>query len=241
MAKKIPVLFEDNHLLMINKPAGILTIPDRYRPELPNLLDHFNHQYPSIFIVHRLDKETSGVMVLAKQPEAHQILNRQFEKRVVEKYYLAILDGQLSPEVGQIDLPIAPGAQPGKMVVHKKGKSALTTYETIEQFNRFTLVRARIHTGRTHQVRVHFQAIGFPLAVDAVYGKREALFASDIKRFGFNPGRSEDPRPLINRSVLHAEQLTLNHPYSNEQLSIEAPLPKDFRATLNQLRKWDRR
>ncbi|MCB0593445.1 MAG: RluA family pseudouridine synthase, partial [Phaeodactylibacter sp.] len=128
--------------------------------------------------------------------------------------------------------------QPGKMTVAKKGKSAVTHYKVAERFRQFTLVEARIETGRTHQIRVHFESIGHPLAVDSLYGRREAFFLSEVKLKRYQLGRDEEERPLMSRMPLHAWKLALEHPHTGERMEFEAPLPKDFAAVLKQLRKW---
>ena len=159
----------------------------------------------------------------------------------MEKTYLALLDGAAIPETGTIDRPIAESrTQPGKMVVAKKGKSAVTHYKVVERFRLFTLVEARIETGRTHQIRVHFESIGHPLAVDSLYGRREALNLSEIKQKGYQLGREQEERPLLSRMPLHAWKLALAHPHTEARLELEAPLPKDFAAVLKQLRKWSK-
>ena len=178
------ILLEDSALVVLNKPAGVLTIPDRYHTELPNLKGFLERKFGKIFPIHRLDKETSGVILFAKDPDTHKFLNTQFQNRSVSKKYLALVDGIMEPEQGVIDRPIAPSKRPGLMTVHPKGKPAHTEYRVLEKFGRFSLVELEIKTGRTHQIRVHLQAKGYPLAVDSVYGKRDAIFC---KRYQANP------------------------------------------------------
>lgn len=236
---KPEILFEDEQLIVANKPPGLLSIPDRFALEKPNLLALLTHEYGKVWTVHRIDRETSGLICFARNEEAHRRLSQQFEQRTVEKTYLALLDGGATPEAGTIDRPIAEShTQPGKMVVAKKGKNAVTHYQVVERFRLFTLVEARIETGRTHQIRVHFESIGHPLAVDSLYGRREALLLSEIKQKGYHLGRGQEERPLMSRMPLHAWKLALDHPHTGERMEFEAPLPKDFAAVLKQLRKW---
>jgi 23S rRNA pseudouridine955/2504/2580 synthase/23S rRNA pseudouridine1911/1915/1917 synthase len=217
----------------------LLTIPDRFAPEKPNLYHILQQHIGEIFVVHRLDKETSGILVFAKNEAAHKELSRQFQERTTEKIYYALLDGTLHQEEGVIEKAIAPHpAHPDRMVVAKKGKASITHYKVVELFKNFTLVEANIKTGRTHQIRVHFQSIGYPLAVDVLYGRREAFLLSDVKLKKFRLGKEEEERPMMSRSSLHAAKLTFQHPSSGEPMTFEAPLPKDFSAVLNQLRKW---
>ncbi|MCB0548411.1 MAG: RluA family pseudouridine synthase [Phaeodactylibacter sp.] len=240
MAKLKPeILFEDEHLIVAHKPPGLLSIPDRFSPEKPNLMALLSQQYGKVWTVHRIDRETSGLICFARTEDAHRHLSLQFEQRTVEKTYLALLDGASLPDEGTIDRPLAASQnQPGKMVVAKKGKTAITHYKVVDRFRHFTLVEARIETGRTHQIRVHFESIGHPLAVDSLYGRREAFYLSEVKSKGYQLGRDQEERPLMSRLPLHAWKLALNHPHTNERLVFEAPLPKDFAAVLKQLKKW---
>ncbi|MCO6478138.1 MAG: RluA family pseudouridine synthase [Phaeodactylibacter sp.] len=240
MAKLKPdILYEDEHLIVANKPPGLLSIPDRFAPEKPNLLALLTHEYSKVWTVHRIDRETSGLICFARNEEAHRHLSLQFENRTVEKTYLALLDGISIPDEGTIDRPITEShKEVGKMTVAKKGKEAVTHYQVAERFRQFTLAEVRIETGRTHQIRVHFESIGHPLAVDSLYGRREAFFLSEVKQKGYHLGREKEERPLMSRLPLHAWKLALDHPRTEERMEFEAPLPKDFAAVLKQLRKW---
>lgn len=233
------IIFEDDSLIVAEKPAFMLSIPDRFSPEKENLLDSLRKTREEVFTVHRLDRETSGLLVYAKTREAHRSLSMQFEKRQVVKKYLALVDGTVQPEEGEINLPIGESqSQPGKMEIMGRGKPSLTLYRVLEQFKGFALVEADIQTGRTHQIRVHFAAIGHPLAVDALYGQREALFLSQIKVKKFRLGKYEEERPMMTRTTLHAYRLQFNHPESGDKMEFESEWPKDFAAVVNQLRKW---
>lgn len=236
---KLDIIFEDDQILIVNKPANLLTIPDRFDAEKPSLYADLTHKFGKIFTVHRLDRETSGILVFAKTEEAHRNLSMQFENHETRKVYIALLDGVTHQDEGQIDRPITEHpTQLGKMMVSKKGKESLTLFTVIERFKHFTLVEADIRTGRTHQIRVHFQSLGYPLAVDAMYGRRAALYGHDFKK-KFKVGKfTEEEQPMMKRTTLHAFKLTFKHPLSNETVSFEAEMPKDFRALLNQLRKW---
>lgn len=242
MKSNIEIIYEDEALIIVNKPSDLLTIPDRFDPTKPNLYRWLSSQYDDkIFIVHRIDRETSGAICFARTEEAHRHLSQQFEKRTVEKIYLALVEGQPNPPEGEIDKPIGPHpTQSGIMTVIRTGKPALTLYRTIETFKAFSLVEANIKTGRTHQIRVHFKFIGHPLMIDALYGKRDAFYLSEIKGRSYNPNKHNEERPLMSRTTLHASKLTLDHPTTGERLTFEAPLHKDFSAVLNQLDKWNK-
>ncbi|MBV6439272.1 MAG: RluA family pseudouridine synthase [Haliscomenobacteraceae bacterium CHB4] len=233
------ILYEDGHLLVADKPAGLLSIPDRFGNK-DSLLAALERKYGKVFIVHRLDRETSGVICFARNESAHRHLSIQFERHTADKFYLALLDGVLHHDEGEIDKPI--GEHPtisGKMAIVHSGKPSLTFYRVLERFKRFTLAEALIKTGRTHQIRVHFQSIGYPLAVDALYGRRAAFFLSEIKGKAYKSGKyTEEERPLMDRTSLHSSRLRLDHPVTNERMEFKAELPKDFAAVLNQLRKW---
>ena len=238
---KIEILFEDSDLVVVNKPPGVLTIPDRFDSSKPNLSGLLRKKRETVLTVHRLDKETSGVIVFAKNESAHKNLSIQFENRTVDKTYHVLLEGLMQPTEGKIDQPIAPHpAQAGKMMVSNKGKKSKTTYMVLEQFQRYCLVAAKIHTGRTHQIRVHFESIGYPLAVDKLYGAREKFMLSEIKLKKYRLGKNHEERPLISRSSLHAFHLGFIHPDTKKRLDFEAAYPKDFRAVLQQLRKWNK-
>ncbi|MBK7407510.1 MAG: RluA family pseudouridine synthase [Saprospirales bacterium] len=236
---QVNILFEDTDLIIVEKPASLLSIPDRFVPEKENLLDKLREGREEVFTVHRLDRETSGIMIFAKTREAHRDLSLQFENRQVTKQYLVLVEGQVAEEEGRIDLPIGEHiSQPGKMEVKGRGKPSLTLYKVLERFKGFTLLEADIQTGRTHQIRVHFAAIGHPLAVDTLYGGREGFLLSEIKGRRFRLGKFEEERPLMTRVTLHAHRLRFRHPTSGAFLEFESPWPKDFGAVVNQLRKW---
>jgi len=234
------ILFEDEAILVINKAAMMLSIPDRHRPELPNIYNLLQAKYGEIFIVHRIDKETSGLLIFAKTAAAHKSLSEQFEGRSTTKKYLALVKGCPFEEQGRINAPIVPHpTQLGLMTVANKGKESITDYTVIEKFKNYSLLECTILTGRTHQIRVHLKHIGHPLVVDSNYGGQEALFLSEFKKRKFNLGKYEEEVPMLARIPLHAYQLSITHPVSGEVVTFEAVLPKDFRAVLSQLKKWN--
>jgi len=237
---KIEILHQDDHLVVINKPANLLTVPDRYIADIPNVVHLLGKKLGDpIIAVHRLDKPTSGCLVVARTPEAHRELNRQFQDREVDKVYHAIVEGQPADEETEVDEPIArnPGKM-GAMMVSNKGKHALTIFKPMEKFgHQFSFVGVQIFTGRTHQIRVHLAYAGYPLMVDPYYGKREEFLLSEIKGRRYNLKRDKEERPLLSRVPLHASRLAFNHPETGERMEFEAKMPKDMRATLNQLRK----
>ena len=239
MNLRIPIEYEDDQLIVINKPAGLLSVPDRYDAELPNALTQLSQSYGEMRPVHRLDRDTSGLLCFARSQEAQRSLSQQFEGRSVTKTYLAIVEGIPPIETGEIDYSLGPHpGKPRQMIVSNRGKEARTVYRILEPLGRFSLLEVKIFTGRTHQIRVHLAAVGNPLIVDALYGPRQQLKLSEIKGRRYRANRSGEERPLLSRQPLHAYTLGFLHPTTNEELSWECEPPKDMRATVNQLRKW---
>lgn len=236
---QIPVLFEDDDLIALNKPSGLLTIPDRFDPELPSLKTILSQQYENLFIIHRIDKDTSGLIVFAKNAAAHKYYSQLFEARSVEKKYWALVHGQMSSPSGTFDQPIGEHFQvKGKMAVSRKGKPAVTHYEVVETFQSYSWLRLSIETGRTHQIRVHLQDAGHPVVCDPLYGTDAPLLLSSIKKKKFKLSKdTEEEQPLLNRLALHAFSLGFQN-QRDEKVLIEAPLFKDMVATLKQLEKW---
>ncbi|RME94720.1 MAG: RluA family pseudouridine synthase [Bacteroidetes bacterium] len=237
------ILWEDEQLLVVNKPAGLLSAPDRFDPYIPHLRQVLSPKYGELWTVHRLDRDTSGVIVLARTAAAHRALSMQFTAHQTQKVYRTIVEGQLRNSSGTIAYGLAEDARkPGKMVVSNKGQEAVTHYRVLTQFEHFAELEVVIETGRTHQIRVHLQAIGHPILADATYGLRDSFLLSTIKgRRKFHTAKHEEERPLLRRMALHAERLTIAHPTKDENLEFVAPLPKDLRAVLYQLNKLDRR
>ena len=231
----LDVLFEDGDLLVLNKAPGIVVHPAAGNEEhtLVNaLLHHCRGQLSGIGgvarpgIVHRLDKETSGCLVVAKNDAAHLALSEQFSGRTTQKTYLAILCGELPRDTGEIRAAIARHSSHRKRmaVSHGEGREAHTSYRIAERLLYSTLVEADLHTGRTHQLRVHFQHIGFPIAGDETYGASQTKKLAELT--GYTP-----PRVL-----LHAHQLSFIHPRSGRRRRFTAPWPEDFQMALESLR-----
>lgn len=240
----IAIIHQDEYIVVINKPAGLLSIPDRYTLDKPNAKQITSQLLGiELWIVHRLDKDTSGLLCFAKNEKAHQHLNEQFQNRTVKKEYLALVTGTVSGE-NQIEVSLGIKEHPtklGTMITVNKGKPSKTTFEVLERFKHYTLLKAIPLSGRTHQIRVHLKAIGHPLMVDPTYGKAESFYLSSLKGKKYGQKKATEEKPLINRLTLHAEYLTLKHPKSEASVTFLAPLPKDIKAVLNQLRKWDSR
>lgn len=238
---QIEILYQDDDMLMVNKPAGILVIPDRFNSDLPSLNRLLESKLGQrIWVVHRLDRDTSGVMCFAKNEEAHRYLSQLFEAHDVGKFYAGIVMGRVIPEEGRIEAPIAEHpTQKGKMTTARKGKASVTDYKVVEQWALHSLVQFQIHTGRTHQIRVHMQSIGHPIVCDELYGDGKPFLLSAIKKKFKLSEKEETERPLMSRLGLHAYRLMLHKP-DGTLVDVEAPLPKDMAACVNQLNKWSK-
>ena len=229
---KPAVLWENERVVAVDKPAGLLTIPDRFDRAKAHL-----HGWAEaalgmrLFKVHRLDRETSGIVLFAKSADAHRALNRQFEQRVVQKRYLALVDGGPKPHgfirFGLEDDP----AHPGRMRVAHPGTEALTHFRVLERFNGFSWLELEPQTGRTHQLRVHCAALGHALAVDAFYGARTRLTLADL-------GVTDGGAVLIDRVTLHHARIGWQDPETAQPVSVESPLPSDLHRTLEALRRY---
>ena len=247
---EIPVLFEDESLLALDKPGGLLTSPDRYDPQRPNLMKLLHHGIAAgkpwarerglnyLMNAHRLDFETSGVILLAKTKPALVSLANLFGSEKPLKQYIALVQGTPKAEEFAVDAPLAPHpVKTGLMRVDvKHGKRSRTRFEVLEKFSGWTLLRCEPLTGRTHQIRVHLRHAGCPVVGDELYGGRP-LWLSRLKR-DYRLKRGREERPLIARVALHAEHLTLPHPVTGETLTITAPWPKDLKVAVKYLRQF---
>ena len=234
-AMPLDILYEDDALLVLNKPPGLVVHPAAGHEEhtLVNaLLHHCAGQLSGIGgvarpgIVHRLDKETSGCLVVAKSDETHLALSIQFATRKVEKIYQAVLCGELPHDQGEIRAAIArhPSHRKRMAVDNDLGREARTGYQVLERLSGATLVEAVLHTGRTHQIRVHFQFLGFPLVGDATYGNRQNQRLTELTNY------------TAPRQMLHSCRLAFTHPRTGKRMSFEAPRPEDFLDALAALR-----
>lgn len=232
-------LWIDDAILVVNKPAGLLCLPDGYDPGSAHLKSLLEPEYGPLWIVHRLDRDTSGVMVIARNAESHQRLNIQFEQRNVFKEYHAIVHGSPQWKEVSVRLPlVVDGDRRHRTVVNPRfGTSAHTDLRVIQRFGRFTLLAAKPQTGRRHQIRAHLLAKGFPIVADNLYGGSAGLYLSEIKS-NYHKRKFEE-KPLLGRVGLHAWSLIIEHPVSSQPLTFNAPYPDDIRIALKQLDKYD--
>lgn len=211
MTQEAPILlWEDEAILVVNKPAGLLTIQDGYQPNLPHLAGLLTATYGRIWTVHRLDKDTSGVILFARSAAAHRALNAQFEARQVHKVYHALVQGTPEWDSQTTNAPLRVNAdrRHRTRVDLAFGKAASTSLRVLERFRDGCLVEARPFSGYTHQVRAHLAALGLPLIGDLLYGAQET--------------------EIIWRPALHALRITFQHPDSGAEIVFEAPYPQDF-------------
>lgn len=233
MAKKIDfkslIIWEDDDYLVVNKPPFVSTLDDRN--DEVNMLSLARSLYEDIQVCHRLDKETSGALVFAKNPDAYRELSIQFEQRTVNKHYHAVVDGIHSFNQEEVDAPILKLGN-GTVKIDRKGKEAKTVFQTLKAYKIHTLIECKPVSGRMHQIRIHLAKLRASISGDIQYGG-ERFYLSNIKR-GYNMKKWEEERPLINRFALHAAKLHFNL-IDGSKLEIEAPYPKDFRVLIKQL------
>ncbi|HMU45401.1 MAG TPA: RNA pseudouridine synthase [Chitinophagaceae bacterium] len=230
------IITETENWIALNKPSGLLSIPDREGKEV-SLKTLLQEKYENIFVVHRLDKETSGLIIFAKNEATHRHLSKQFEERKTEKIYCGLVTGSLLDKKGSINKPIAENTvHRGEMIIHRRGKESLTDYEVLEDFGIYSWVQFQIHTGRTHQIRVHMKDLGHPIVCDTLYGDGKPVLLSSIKSKFKLSKKEEEERPILNRLALHAWKLSFND-LKGKPVELEAPYPKDLKATLQQLEK----
>jgi RluA family pseudouridine synthase len=246
----IPVLWEDEHLLALDKPGRLLTSPDRFDPERPSLLGllHRDIQRSAAWVrerhlgylanAHRLDFDTTGVLLLAKSKAVLISLADAFGNEKPERRYLALAQGARSEDHFEVAAKLGPDpTRPGLVRVDPKhGKRSLSRFEVVERFRRFTLLDVRPVTDRTHQVRVHLRHVGLPLAGDSLYGGHPLLL-SRLKP-NYRPKRHEPERPLLGRAALHLAELRLAHPVTGAEVVMVSPWPKDLTVAVKYLRRF---
>jgi 23S rRNA pseudouridine955/2504/2580 synthase/23S rRNA pseudouridine1911/1915/1917 synthase len=245
----LTILFRDEHYVAIDKPAGLAAIPGRAEStsaieQVATLLSlpARGSADPRVRVVHRLDKDTSGVLLFALHAAAQRHVSHQFQNNTVTKEYLALVSGAPREDEGEIDAPLAPHQTAReRMTVFRFGRPARTRWKIEQRFRSAALLRVFPRTGKTHQIRVHLAHVGFPLLIDPLYNPAPAsqaggLYLSTFKR-GYRPAADRDERPLIARLTLHAHRLTFVH-LDGSPRTLETPPPKDFRAAVQALAKF---
>ncbi len=232
------IIHKDEDILVISKAAGVLSIPDRYISDAPNLAEILNGYFGEVFVCHRLDKDTSGIMVFARNADAHKHMNEQFQNHTLIKIYHAFVAGSVIKDEIDIDIPLMPNpAARGTTIPSSRGKESLTRIKVIECFRHATMIECNLVTGRHHQIRAHVAAIGHPLLVDNVYGESPEFMLSSIKK-RYNLKKETEERPIIGRLTLHSYSIKFAHPKSNGIMEFIAGFPKDMKALHQILRKY---
>ena len=227
------MLYEDADLFAVDKQPGDIVVRGREGKAEPSLLDKLaKARKEKLYIVHRLDRGTSGVLIFARNEDSHRVLNEAFEEGWVDKRYFVLVAGVPTEDEFTVDVALLP-ARRGKMKpavkADKGAKKALTRFKVLERFERFALLEAKPETGRTHQIRVHLKYAGFPLAVDGQYSSNEKLTRGDL-------GSAPAELVVLDRTPLHAASITLRHPKTKAPLKIDSPLPADLEKVLALLR-----
>ncbi|HEY0899524.1 MAG TPA: pseudouridine synthase [Sphingobacteriaceae bacterium] len=230
------ILFENDDLIVVNKPPFLTSLDEREGGEI-NLLRLAKQYSADAQICHRLDKETSGALIIAKNPEAYRHVSMQFERRKVNKVYHAVIDGTHVFEDLKVDLPILNLGNKNVTISRSEGKLAETWFKSLQYFKHYTLVECRPVTGRMHQIRIHLASQKASIAGDSMYGGKP-VFLSNIKR-GYRLGKDQEEQPIMKRFALHAKEITFKI-NEEETVTISAPYPKDFATLLKQLEQFDR-
>ncbi|MDX1903294.1 MAG: RNA pseudouridine synthase [Thermonemataceae bacterium] len=231
------ILFENEDFVLINKPPLMATLDERTQDrKTTSIIALLRNYEPTYQIAHRLDKETSGILAIAKHPEAYRHLAMAFERRKVSKIYHTIAEGVHQFEEQEATFPILKLSKKGMVTIDfKEGQKSHTTFQTLKHIGNFTLIEARPHTGRMHQIRIHLKALKAPIVADEMYGGRK-IYLSEFKR-KFNLGKQEEEAPIISRVALHAYAIGFEG-LKGEQIHQEAPYPKDFAVLLKLLEKY---
>lgn len=229
------IIFEDNDVVVVNKPPFVSSLDDR-NGETINMLRLGRAVYEDIQVCHRLDRETSGALIFAKNPEAYRNVSMQFEHREVNKIYHAIVDGQHRFEGLQVDLPIGIGSKGMVRIDRAEGKPAETEFNTIQLFKHYSLLECKPKTGRMHQIRIHLATQRAPITGDDLYHGKP-FFLSKIKR-GYKLSKDQEEQPLMKRFALHAKQVGFKL-MNGEPILVDAPYAKDFDTALKMLMKFD--
>lgn len=238
MKNQPEIIHQDETLLAVSKPSGLLSVPDRYNDHIPSLFGWVTKQFPEARQLNRLDAQTSGVVLFSLQQESFGFYSDQFMDRAVSKEYYAVVEGRVLENEGIIEAPLHTQSD-GYVVISKRGKPSQTNWTLEESFHDHALIKAKPLTGRTHQIRVHLTSIGHPIVGDIQYGGSPGLFLSTLKGSKYKMSKYEETeRPLIGRTALHSFSVELISSIDQNSVRIECPLPKDMSVGLQKLRQF---
>ncbi len=235
----LDIRYEDETVIVVNKPSGMVTHPaaGNYTGTLVNALLHYTSKLSNLYgterpgIVHRLDKETSGLIIVARTEAAHVFLQEELQKRNIKRTYRALVCGHVKEKEGEISLPIGRSLKDRKKmtVTHVKSRESITEYKLIDRYRLYDLLEVNLQTGRTHQIRVHFSHLGHPAFGDPDYGGRQKWHKGV---YGYDKQIAQKGLEIMNRQALHAIKLVFPHPVTKEKITVESELPEDFRRLL---------
>ena len=241
MAKpQFSIIYEDNDIIVVNKTTGITVIPNRTGSE-KSLKDYLELKTGNeIWVVHRIDRETSGIVIFGKNELAHRALNHQFLKRIVTKEYVCLCNGNTTEEWREINKPILQDSRSKMVRINPAGKKAISHFKCVENSKRYSKNIVRIETGRMHQIRIHMASVGHPILGDELYNKNPEILLSSFKKKYVSGKSFSEEKSLMQRAALHAFSLRIVHPITEKEMYFEAELPKDMNACWTQIQKWDK-
>ncbi len=220
---EIPILYIDDDLLIVDKPAGVSSTGGGFNPDIPFVQGELEPTNGRLWLVHRLDRDTSGVMILARNAATHRFLNLMFDRREINKTYLALVLGIPEWQEYSCDLPLQVNADRShRTQIDDTGKAAVTNFELLQSYKDACLILAKPHTGLTHQIRAHLSGMGYPILMDTLYTKSDKTIQMQalVERTRLDI--------YLSRTALHASQIEFTHPTNNEPIVIQAPLPTDI-------------
>ncbi len=230
------IIYEDDSVLAINKPAHISSLHERFDSEQDSIIELVKAENENYSLCHRIDRETSGVLLISKNPESYRHIAMQFEKRTIDKVYHAIISASVNLDKLEVDLPLYTDSKRRTQVSKQKGKESLTEISTLKQYKHFTILACKPHTGRLHQIRVHAASQNLPLVCDTLYGGK-IPYLNEVKK-KVHLGKDEEKKAMMKRVALHAFSIKFNS-LAKGDIEIHAPYPDDFSVMVKLLEKYD--